>query len=212
MYGLDPGYRSLLRALHTAEASGIHGSLRLHMQRIRGDVRLQQLSLSVHLYFRTPMMNWDMAPYVVNSVVGVISAQHTACDSIRDTCMVLGFVTGSFWGMAAVCFPIMLPLAQAAGRKYVSDYRCSYSRSCSRKHDMLLRRLSDPVLHALEDTEQRLPEDRHYRWLLPAIIVSMVIYLYCRLRALDVILFMGGSSRCSPLTADKGNRRGRKSI
>lgn len=27
--------------------------------------------------------------------------------------MILGFVTGSFWGMAAVCFPIMLPLAES---------------------------------------------------------------------------------------------------
>ncbi|MEG1929888.1 MAG: Na+/H+ antiporter NhaC family protein [Anaerovorax sp.] len=29
--------------------------------------------------------------------------------------MILGFVTGSFWGMMAVCFPIILPLADSLG-------------------------------------------------------------------------------------------------
>ena len=48
---------------------------------------------------------------VVNSVVDVISV-HTLPAIAFVILMVLGFVTGSFWGMAAVCFPIMLPLAQ----------------------------------------------------------------------------------------------------
>ena len=52
------------------------------------------------------------APFVVNSVVNVISAPLLPVIAFV-LLMVLGFVTGSFWGMAAVCFPIMLPLAQA---------------------------------------------------------------------------------------------------
>lgn len=53
-----------------------------------------------------------LAPFVVNSVVNVISAPLLPVIAFI-LLMVLGFVTGSFWGMAAVCFPIMLPLAQA---------------------------------------------------------------------------------------------------
>ena len=53
-----------------------------------------------------------LAPFVVNSVVNVISAPLLPVIAFV-LLMVLGFVTGSFWGMAAVCFPIMLPLAQA---------------------------------------------------------------------------------------------------
>lgn len=53
-----------------------------------------------------------LAPYVVNSVVDFMNAG--LLPAIAFTILlVLGFVTGSFWGMAAVCFPIMLPLAQA---------------------------------------------------------------------------------------------------
>lgn len=53
-----------------------------------------------------------LAPFVVNSVVDIISAPSLPVIAFI-LLMVLGFVTGSFWGMAAVCFPIMLPLAQA---------------------------------------------------------------------------------------------------
>lgn len=53
-----------------------------------------------------------LAPFVVDSVVNVISAPLLPVVAFV-LLMVLGFVTGSFWGMAAVCFPIMLPLAQA---------------------------------------------------------------------------------------------------
>lgn len=53
-----------------------------------------------------------LAPFVVNSVVNVISAPLLPVIAFV-LLMVLGFVTGSFWGMAAVCFPIMIPLAQA---------------------------------------------------------------------------------------------------
>lgn len=53
-----------------------------------------------------------LAPYVVNSVVDIISG-NTLPAIAFVIMLVLGFVTGSFWGMAAVCFPIMLPLADA---------------------------------------------------------------------------------------------------
>ena len=49
-----------------------------------------------------------LAPYVVNSING--GSLPVIAFVIM---MVLGFVTGSFWGMAAVCFPIMLPLAES---------------------------------------------------------------------------------------------------
>ena len=53
-----------------------------------------------------------LAPYVVDSVVGIISGSTLPVIAFIIM-LVLGFVTGSFWGMAAVCFPIMLPLASA---------------------------------------------------------------------------------------------------
>lgn len=53
-----------------------------------------------------------LAPYVVNSVIDIINGG--TLPAIAFVIMLLlGFVTGSFWGMAAVCFPIMLPLADA---------------------------------------------------------------------------------------------------
>ena len=55
-----------------------------------------------------------LAPFVVNSVVDVITAPLLPVIAFVIL-MALGFVTGSFWGMAAVCFPIMLPLADALG-------------------------------------------------------------------------------------------------
>ena len=55
-----------------------------------------------------------LAPFVVNSVVDIITAPLLPVIAFVIL-MVLGFVTGSFWGMAAVCFPIMLPLADALG-------------------------------------------------------------------------------------------------
>ena len=116
-----------------------------------------------------------MAPYVVNSVVGVISA-HTLPVIAFVILMVLGFVTGSFWGMAAVCFPIMLPLAQqldanmyltigaviagAAAGSTTCFYGDSVTLSCTlskiRNNDFL--KTGIPMA-------------------LPAIIVSIVIYL-----------------------------------
>lgn len=53
-----------------------------------------------------------LAPFVVDSVVDIINASLLPVIAFIIL-LVLGFVTGSFWGMAAVCFPIMLPLAQA---------------------------------------------------------------------------------------------------
>lgn len=55
-----------------------------------------------------------LATFVVNSVVNVISAPLLPVIAFIIL-MILGFVTGSFWGMAAVCFPIMLPLADQLG-------------------------------------------------------------------------------------------------
>ncbi len=53
-----------------------------------------------------------LAPYVVNSVVDIINGATLPVIAFVIM-LILGFVTGSFWGMAAVCFPIMLPLAEA---------------------------------------------------------------------------------------------------
>lgn len=53
-----------------------------------------------------------MANFVVHSVVDIINAPLLPAIAFV-LLLLLGFVTGSFWGMAAVCFPIMLPLAQA---------------------------------------------------------------------------------------------------
>lgn len=53
-----------------------------------------------------------LAPYVVNSVVDIINGASLPVIAFVIM-LVLGFVTGSFWGMAAVCFPIMLPLAES---------------------------------------------------------------------------------------------------
>lgn len=55
-----------------------------------------------------------LATFVVNSVVDVISAPLLPAIAFVIL-LALGFVTGSFWGMAAVCFPIMLPLADQLG-------------------------------------------------------------------------------------------------
>lgn len=55
-----------------------------------------------------------LATFVVNSVVDFIAAPVLPVVAFV-LLMVLGFVTGSFWGMAAVCFPIMLPLAETLG-------------------------------------------------------------------------------------------------
>lgn len=55
-----------------------------------------------------------LAPFVVNSAKGIMSAELLPMIAFL-VLLVLGFVTGSFWGMAAVCFPIMLPLAEVVG-------------------------------------------------------------------------------------------------
>lgn len=51
-----------------------------------------------------------LAPFVVNSAVGIMSANLLPVVAFIIL-WALGFATGSFWGMMAVCFPIMLPLA-----------------------------------------------------------------------------------------------------
>ncbi|MEG0829857.1 MAG: Na+/H+ antiporter NhaC family protein [Anaerovoracaceae bacterium] len=53
-----------------------------------------------------------LAPYVVNSVTDIIPGSLLPLIAFLIL-LVLGFVTGSFWGMAAVCFPIMLPLVDS---------------------------------------------------------------------------------------------------
>ncbi len=53
-----------------------------------------------------------LAPFVIDSVSGIINAQLLPMIAFV-VLLVLGFITGSFWGMAAVCFPIMVPLADS---------------------------------------------------------------------------------------------------
>lgn len=55
-----------------------------------------------------------LAPFVVDSVKDIMSMNLLPMIAFL-VLLVLGFVTGSFWGMAAVCFPIMLPLAESVG-------------------------------------------------------------------------------------------------
>lgn len=90
-----------------------------------------------------------LAPYVVNSVVGIISGGSLPVIAFVIM-LILGFVTGSFWGMAAVCFPIMLPLAEsldanlymtigaviagAAGGSSTCFYGDSVTLSCNISH------------------------------------------------------------------------------
>lgn len=51
-----------------------------------------------------------LAPYVVDSVAPFINGAILPAIAFV-LLLALGFITGSFWGMMAVCFPIMLPLA-----------------------------------------------------------------------------------------------------
>jgi Na+/H+ antiporter NhaC len=53
-----------------------------------------------------------LAPFVIESVKPFMSPSMLPVITFL-VLLGLGFVTGSFWGMAAVCFPIVLPLAQA---------------------------------------------------------------------------------------------------
>lgn len=55
-----------------------------------------------------------LAPYVIGVVSPLINASLLPFISFL-VLLALGFVTGSFWGMAAVCFPIMIPLADSLG-------------------------------------------------------------------------------------------------
>ncbi|WP_027398622.1 Na+/H+ antiporter NhaC family protein [Anaerovorax odorimutans] len=55
-----------------------------------------------------------LAPYVIETVSPIISVNLLPLIAFI-VLLVLGFVTGSFWGMAAVCFPIMIPLANTLG-------------------------------------------------------------------------------------------------
>jgi Na+/H+ antiporter NhaC len=55
-----------------------------------------------------------LAPYVIDLVSPLINASFLPLIAFI-VLLALGFVTGSFWGMAAVCFPIMVPLADSLG-------------------------------------------------------------------------------------------------
>lgn len=55
-----------------------------------------------------------LAEFVVNGSKDIMSANLLPALAFIIL-LLLGFVTGSFWGMAAVCFPIMLPLAETVG-------------------------------------------------------------------------------------------------
>lgn len=55
-----------------------------------------------------------LAEFVISSAQGFMSAEWLPAIAFLIL-LILGFVTGSFWGMAAVCFPIVLPLAEVVG-------------------------------------------------------------------------------------------------
>lgn len=55
-----------------------------------------------------------LAPYVIEIVSPLINVSVLPFIAFI-VLLILGFVTGSFWGMAAVCFPIMIPLAETLG-------------------------------------------------------------------------------------------------
>lgn len=55
-----------------------------------------------------------LAPYVIDLVSPLINVSVLPFIAFI-VLLILGFVTGSFWGMAAVCFPIMIPLADTLG-------------------------------------------------------------------------------------------------
>lgn len=55
-----------------------------------------------------------VAEYVIDSVSGLMNA-HTLPLIAFIVVSLLAFVTGSFWGMPAIAFPIMIPLAQMYG-------------------------------------------------------------------------------------------------
>lgn len=54
----------------------------------------------------------DLATYVIDCATPVINVALLPAIAFLIL-LLLGFITGSFWGMMAVCFPIMIPLAQA---------------------------------------------------------------------------------------------------
>lgn len=55
-----------------------------------------------------------LAPYVIDCARPVINVALLPAIAFLIL-LLLGFITGSFWGMMAVCFPIMLPLANDLG-------------------------------------------------------------------------------------------------
>ena len=116
-----------------------------------------------------------LAPFVVDSVVGIINAPLLPLIAFIIL-MLLGFVTGSFWGMAAVCFPIMLPLSQALGANLyltigaviagaaAGSATCFYGDSATLTCGIAKIRNSDFLRTALP-------------MLAPPIIVTMIAYL-----------------------------------
>lgn len=116
-----------------------------------------------------------LAPFVVNSVVDIINAPLLPLIAFVIL-MLLGFVTGSFWGMAAVCFPIMLPLAQALDANLyltigaviagaaAGSATCFYGDSVTLTCGILKIRNIDFLRTALP-------------MLVPPIIVTMIVYL-----------------------------------
>ena len=87
--------------------------------------------------------------------------------------MILGFVTGSFWGMAAVCFPIMLPLAQALDANlYPVIAGCAAgSATCFYGDSVTLTCGSIAKIRNIDYLRTSLP------MLVPPIIVTIIFYL-----------------------------------
>lgn len=116
-----------------------------------------------------------LATYVVNSVVDFIAAPILPVVAFVIL-MVLGFVTGSFWGMAAVCFPIMLPLAETLGANLyltigaviagcaAGSATCFYGDSVTLTCGIAKIRNIDYLRNALP-------------MLIPPIVLTMIVYL-----------------------------------
>lgn len=116
-----------------------------------------------------------LATFVVNSVVDFIAAPILPVVAFVIL-MVLGFVTGSFWGMAAVCFPIMLPLAETLGANLyltigaviagcaAGSATCFYGDSVTLTCGIAKIRNIDYLRNALP-------------MLIPPIVLTMIVYL-----------------------------------
>ena len=66
------------------------------------------------LWMRQASADLNLPSYVINSVSSIVNAAVFPMTAFVIVA-VLGFITGSNWGIPAVCAPILIPLGQAAG-------------------------------------------------------------------------------------------------